>query len=179
MRFFYVVSDSESESKQFTTNFIFVPFSTQSHIKRNLDNFYSEEHLIPAHTAHSPHSMSRIIASPGSSNSLYSPGSSASSSTAPPTIPRAHQHNVPMSIMQQSPGTFVDQNHHLDVYSQIGMQRIGQMFKANLMANNNNNTSNCNNKNPKTNRPTQNFENPMKMEQSMNNIKQLVESAIG
>lgn len=150
-------------------------------IKRKLHTIYSEEHLIPAHTAHSPHSMSRIIASPGSSNSLYSPGSSASSSAAPTipaSIPRAHQHNVPMSIMQQSPGAFVDQSHHLDVYSQIGMQRIGQMFKANLMANNNN--SNCNNKNPKSNRPPQqNYENTMKMEQSMNNIKQLVESAIG
>lgn len=55
------------------------------------------------------------------------------------------------------------------------MQRIGQMFKANLMANNNNNT--CNNKNSKSNRP--NYENAVKMEQSMNNIKQLVESAIG
>lgn len=75
----------------------------------------------------------------------------------------------------QTPPAYVDQNHHLDVYSQIGMQRIGQMFKSNLMANNNNN--NCNNKNPKNNRP--NYEHSIKMEQSMNNIKQLVESAIG
>lgn len=121
--------------------------------------------------------MSRIIASPGSSTSMYSPGSSASSSAAtsiPASIPRAHQHSVPMSIIQ-TPPTYVDQSHHLDVYSQIGMQRIGQMFKANLMANNNNN--NCNNKNAKTSRP--NYENAAKMDQSMNNIKQLVESAIG
>lgn len=119
--------------------------------------------------------MSRIIGSPGSSASLYSPGSNASSSAGPsiPTsIPRAHQHNVPII---QTPPLFVDQGHHLDIYSQIGMQRIGQMFKSNLMANNNNNT--CNNKNSKTNRP--NYENAVKMEQSMNNIKQLVESAIG
>lgn len=134
---------------------------------------FSEELLIPAHTTHSPHSMSRIIASPGSSTSMYSPGSSASSS-APPSIPRAHQHSVPMSIIQ-TPPAYVDQSHHLDVYSQIGMQRIGQMFKTNLMANNNN--TNCNNKNTKTNRP--NCDNAIKMEQSMNNIKQLVESAIG
>lgn len=80
-----------------------------------------------------------------------------------------------MSIMQ-GPPSFAEQNHHLDVYSQIGMQRIGQIFKANFMANNNNN--NCNNKNAKNNsRP--NYENAAKMEQSMNNIKQLVESAIG
>lgn len=139
----------------------------------------SEDHLIPAHSTHSPHSMSRIIGSPGSSASLYSPGSSASSSAGPsiPTsIPRAHQHNVPMSIIQTQP-SFVDQSHHLDVYSQIGMQRIGQMFKTNLMTNNNNNNNNCNNKNPKNNRP--HYENTVKMEQSMNNIKQLVESAIG
>lgn len=75
-------------------------------------------------------------------------------------------------MIQTSP-PFVDQNQ-LDVYSQIGMQRIGQMFKTNLMANNNN--TNCNNKNAK-NRP--NYESAVKMEQSMNNIKQLVESAIG
>ncbi|XP_031635296.1 uncharacterized protein LOC116348436 [Contarinia nasturtii] len=135
----------------------------------------SEEHLIPAHSTHSPHSMSRIIGSPASTSSLYSPGSNPSSTAGPsiPTsIPRAHQHNVP--IIQTS-STFADQSHHLDVYSQIGMQRIGQMFKSNLMANNNNN--NCNNKNAKNNRP--NYENTVKMEQSMNNIKQLVESAIG
>ncbi|XP_055302540.1 uncharacterized protein LOC129568541 isoform X2 [Sitodiplosis mosellana] len=119
----------------------------------------------------------RIIGSPGSSASLYSPGSNASSSAGPsiPTsmpIPRAHQHNVPII---QTPSSFVDQGHHLDIYSQIGMQRIGQMFKTNLMANNNNNT--CNNKNSKSSRP--NYENAIKMEQSMNNIKQLVESAIG
>lgn len=131
--------------------------------------------MIPAHSTHSPHSMSRIIGSPGSSASLYSPGSNASSSAGPsiPTsIPRAHQHNVPII---QTPPSFVDQGHHLDIYSQIGMQRIGQMFKANLMANNNNN--NCNNKNSKNSRP--NYESAIKMEQSMNNIKQLVESAIG
>lgn len=82
-----------------------------------------------------------------------------------------------MSIIQ-TPPAFVDQSHHLDVYSQIGMQRIGQMFKSNLMTNNNNNNNNnCNNKNPKNNRP--HYENTVKMEQSMNNIKQLVESAIG
>lgn len=147
-------------------------------IKLTLNFNFSEEHLVPAHTTHSPHSMSRIIGSPGSSTSLYSPGSSASSSAGhssiPPSIPRAHQHNIPMPIIQ-TPPSFGEQGHHLDVYSQIGMQRIGQMFKANLMTNNNNNS--CNNKNSKTNRS--NYENAVKLEQNMNNIKQLVESAIG
>lgn len=120
--------------------------------------------------------MSRIIGSPGSSASLYSPGSNASSSAGcaiSAVIPRAHQHNVPTHI-QSSPSSFIDsQGHHIDIYSQIGMQRISQMYKANLVANNNNN--NCNNKNPKT----INYETAMKTEQSMNNIKQLVEGAIG
>lgn len=120
--------------------------------------------------------MSRIIGSPGSSASLYSPGSNASSSagcTISAVIPRAHQHNIPSHI-QNSPSGFIDsQGHHIDIYSQIGMQRISQMYKANLAANNNN--SNCNNKNAKSN----NYENAVKIEQSMSNIKQLVEGAIG
>lgn len=123
--------------------------------------------------------MSRIIASPSFSTSLYSSGSNASSSAGPSiatSIPRAHQHSVPMAIIQ-TPPAFVDQGHHLDIYSQIGMRRIGQMFKANLMTNNNNNNNICNNKNAKGNR--NNYENAVKLEQSMNNIKQLVESAIG
>lgn len=45
------------------------------------------------------------------------------------------------------------------------------------MTNNNNNNNICNNKNAKGNR--NNYENAVKLEQSMNNIKQLVESAIG
>lgn len=58
------------------------------------------------------------------------------------------------------------------------MQRIGQMFKANITANNitNNNSSNCNNKNSKS---QHSYDGGMKLEQNMNNVKQLVESAIG
>lgn len=131
---------------------------------------------MPAHSSHSPHSMSRIIGSPGSSTSLYSPGSNASSSAGcamPTIIPRAHQHNIPPAPahIQSSPSSFIDsQGNHIDIYSQIGMQRISQMYKANLAANNNN--SNCNNKNAKTNSIE-------RAEQNMNNIKQLVEGAIG
>lgn len=129
---------------------------------------------MPAHSTHSPHSM-RMMASPGSSTSMYSPGSTSSTPgiILPTSIPHAHQQNVPPII--QNTATYSEQNHHIDVYSPIGMQRIGQMFKTNLIANNNN--AHCNNKNTKNN--NQSYESVGKMEQSMNNIKQLVESAIG
>lgn len=140
----------------------------------------SDEHLIPAHSLHLNH-----MRSPCSSSSLYSPGSGASSSSGvgiPSQIPRAHQHSVPTPLQPMS--VYVEQHqhqqsqqhqspHHIDVYSQLGMQRIGQMFKANMTANNNN--SNCNNKNAKS----QGYDAGIKLEQNMNNVKQLVESAIG
>lgn len=62
----------------------------------------------------------------------------------------------------------------IDVYSQIGMDRIGQIFRANLIGNNNN--GRCDDKNKKID--LQIYERG-KAEQSMTNIKQLVENAIG
>lgn len=60
------------------------------------------------------------------------------------------------------------------MYSQIGMDRIGHIFRASLMGNNN--SARCDDKNKKLD--LQVYERG-KADQSMNNIKQLVENAIG
>ena len=68
------------------------------------------------------------------------------------------------------------QRHNIDVYTQIGMQRLGQLYK------NNNNIVNNNNNNKQTGDnggAADGIDATIKTEQNFSNVQQIVESAIG
>lgn len=101
-------------------------------------------------------------------------------------IPHLHQ---PQLLSPHSPSMAAA--HQIDVYSQLGMQRLGQMYKAaNVIQNNNNNNNNTNNNNHSSSNGSsavsstgqsqaKAIADATNKESNANNVQQLVESAIG
>lgn len=105
----------------------------------------------------------------GHSQSIGHVLNSSASIYSPATLHR--QHSVQTS-------TNLPSHHPIDVYSQMGMQRLGQMYKSNVMTNNNNN-NNINNNNHNNHNKCKQSADGSNSEQNLNSVQQLVESAIG
>lgn len=107
------------------------------------------------------------------------------------TLQRHHPHlhhqashlHQPQLLSPHSPSLAA--THQIDVYSQLGMQRLGQMYKANVIQNNNNNNNNNNHNSSNssvassTGNSTKPIADATNKETNANNVQQLVESAIG
>lgn len=124
-----------------------------------------------------PISMATLTALPSHADHLNVALGHGSMAGPPPTAhlfsPAASiRHHGPQTTSQQadmmSPDSPSLAHHQLDVYSQLGMQRLGQLYKSNVILNNNNTIHSKHSDSMLIKHDTSN----------VNNVQNLVESAI-
>lgn len=103
---------------------------------------------------------------------------------SPAVTLQRHHHSTQILPQQQAEliaATPTLAHHQIDVYSQLGMQRLGQMYKSNIIVNNNNNNNNNNNTNNNNNFSHGKFDDGKSDATSTTaaGIQQIVEGAIG